>query len=51
LDIDSEWATDEDPKKRDFVPNAVLSWEYWNGKSWQTLGVIDRTNRFEHGVT
>ena len=49
LDIDSEWATDEDPKKRDFVPNAVLSWEYWNGKSWQTLGVIDRTNRFEHG--
>jgi hypothetical protein len=49
LNIDSEWAPDEDSSnKQDSVPNAVLSWEFWNGKSWQTLTVYDRTDRFEH---
>jgi hypothetical protein len=46
LEIDSEWATD-DTNKQDLIPNAVLSWEYWNGRSWQNLHVVDRTNRFE----
>jgi hypothetical protein len=26
--------------------SAVLSWEYWNGKSWHVLQVTDNTDRF-----
>ena len=26
--------------------NPVLSWEYWNGKSWRGIRVTDTTNRF-----
>lgn len=28
-------------------PNPVLSWEYWNGKSWRGLRVVDTTDRFK----
>jgi hypothetical protein len=27
-------------------PTAVLSWEYWNGKSWRGIRVSDTTDRF-----
>lgn len=26
--------------------SAILSWEYWNGKSWRVLQVTDNTDRF-----
>ena len=28
-------------------PDPVLSWEYWNGKSWRGIRVIDTTDRFK----
>lgn len=28
------------------TPSAVLSWEYWNGKSWRGIRVVDTTQRF-----
>lgn len=44
ININSEWAN---LSANDPVPTAVLSWEYWNGKSWQILLVKDGTERFE----
>ena len=28
-------------------PDPVLSWEYWNGKSWRGIRVVDTTDRFK----
>lgn len=30
------------------APDPVLSWEYWNGKSWRGIRVIDTTDRFSN---
>lgn len=46
LQLDAEWneyppASPPEPK-----PDPVLSWEYWNGRSWLGLRVVDTTDRF-----
>jgi hypothetical protein len=46
LDIKAELnpplSTDTNPGR----PTAVLSWEFWNGKSWRGIRVNDTTDRF-----
>jgi hypothetical protein len=46
LEIDSEWNDYPGSPPPDPEPDPVLSWEYWNGKSWRGLRVIDTTDRF-----
>ena len=47
LELDAEWY---DFKTGDKAPDPVLSWEYWNGKGWRGIRVIDTTDRFrKHG--
>lgn len=49
LHIESEW--NSPPSGNDPEPNPILSWEYWNGKSWRGLRVSDTTKKFrEKGV-
>ncbi|HEV2860987.1 MAG TPA: putative baseplate assembly protein [Pyrinomonadaceae bacterium] len=48
LTLDAKW-NDFDPQQADpnLTPNPVLSWEYWNGKSWRGIRVTDTTDRFK----
>jgi Baseplate J-like protein len=45
LNIETEWndaSTLYTPP-----PNPILSWEYWNGKSWNGIRVNDKTEKFK----
>ena len=44
LEITTEWTNDNGTED----VYAVLSWEYWNGKSWSGIRVIDNTDRFHY---
>lgn len=45
LDLKTTW--NDFPSATTPVPDPVLSWEYWNGKSWRGIRVVDMTNRFQ----
>jgi hypothetical protein len=47
LKLDAEWKDFTPSPASEPVPNPVLSWEYWNGKSWRGIRVIDTTDRFK----
>ncbi len=40
------WVTDSGPRSRRARRALALSWEYWNGASWQTLDAEDSTDSF-----
>jgi hypothetical protein len=44
LALDTVW---NDLSASDPLPDPVLSWEFWNGKSWRGIRVIDTTDRFK----
>jgi Baseplate J-like protein len=47
LDIDAKWNNfPPDDSQDNPLPNPVLSWEYWNGKSWRGIRVSDTTGKF-----
>lgn len=47
LHLDGEWSGYKDANPSP-APDPVLSWEYWNGKSWRGLRVVDTTDRFKN---
>jgi hypothetical protein len=45
LNLNAEW--NDFTSSTTPVPDPVLSWEFWNGKSWRGIRVVDTTNRFQ----
>ncbi len=44
IQVDAQFNTDPATFPAEIDP--VLSWEYWNGRSWRGIRVTDETNRF-----
>jgi hypothetical protein len=45
--LDGEWNGYKDANPTPTL-DPVLSWEYWNGKSWRGLRVVDTSDRFKN---
>jgi hypothetical protein len=46
LKIDAKWNSLQQNEEPDPAPNPVLSWEYWNGRSWRAIRISDTTGKF-----